>query len=122
MDSTKDQGRDAQQGVEVFARSDPAVWEIYECLLAAIDRIGAFEIEPKKTSIHLKRQVAFAGVHPRRSGLVLNLRLARSLTTERLWRCEQVSRSRFHNEIRIEAPQQIDAELIEWLREAYNLE
>jgi hypothetical protein len=122
MDSTNDPGRDAQQGVEVFARSDPAVWEIYECLLAAIDRIGAFEIEPKKTSIHLKRQVAFAGVHPRRSGLVLNLRLARSLTTERLWRCEQVSRSRFHNEIRIEAPQQIDAELIEWLREAYNLE
>src|SRR3954451_13717166 len=104
MDPTNDPGRDAQQGVEVFARSDPAVRKIYDCLLTAIEHMGAFQIEPKKTSIHLKRRVAFAGVHPRRSGLVLNLRLGRSLTAERLLRCERVSRNRFHNEIRIEAP------------------
>ena len=34
---------------------------------------------------------------------------------------EQVSKNRWHNEIRLDHPDQIDAELISWLRDAYTL-
>jgi hypothetical protein len=63
----------------------------------------------------------FAGIHPRKSYLYLNLRLDRALDSPRVARLEQVSKNRWHNEIRLDHPDQIDGELLPWLREAYTL-
>ncbi|MSP20811.1 MAG: hypothetical protein EXQ93_04680 [Alphaproteobacteria bacterium] len=58
---------DAATG-EVFADSDAAARMIYERLLAAVQRFGPVEIEPKKNVIHLVSGRAFAVVHPSRAG------------------------------------------------------
>jgi hypothetical protein len=50
--------------------------QLYTDLLAAIKPIGPFREEIKKTSIHLVRGSAFAGVHPRKQYLVLTVKPA----------------------------------------------
>ena len=94
---------------------------IYDRILRELACVGPFEVQPKKTSVHLARGTGFAGVHPRKSALVLNLRLDRALAGPRIARSEQVSRNRHHNEVKLTSPDEVDGELAAWLREAYAL-
>lgn len=105
----------------LFAGRDPAVLAIYDRLRAALAAIGPFGEEPKKTSIHLTRTTGFAGAHPRKQSLLLNLRTAQPIDSPRIAKVEQVSKSRYHNELKLSHPDQVDAELIGWLRDAYAL-
>ena len=105
----------------LFAASHPIVPAIYERILTALRALGPFEEQPKKTSIHLAHGTGFAGIHPRKTALVLNLRLDRALEGPRISKSEQVSRNRYHNEVKLTSPDDVDAELITWLREAYSL-
>lgn len=111
-----------QQATEaLFAGGEPAVQAIYDRILAELGALGPFTAEPKKTSIHLVRATGFAGVHPRKRSLTLNLRTAQPIGGPRIARLEQVSKNRYHNEIKLERPEDVDAELVGWLRDAYAL-
>lgn len=105
----------------LFAGKDVSVRAIYDRLLEALSSFGPFREEPKKTSVHLINTSGFAGVHPRKSFLYLNLRMDRPLQGQRVAKCEQVSKNRYHNEIKISALDEVDGELIAWLEEAYAL-
>ena len=83
--------------------------------------LGPYREEPKETSIHLARTTDFAGIHPQKRALLLNLRTQRPIDSTRVIKCEQVSKDRYHNEIRLTSPNEVDAELNGWLREAYKL-
>lgn len=89
--------------------------------LEALHTLGPFQEEPKKTSIHLVHTVGFAGVHPRKSYLILNLRTDYPLDNPRITKSEQVSKNRFHNEVKLTSSSQIDEELLGWLKDAYVL-
>jgi hypothetical protein len=110
-----------QATAALFAGGDPAVQATYEQLLAVLHEIGQFTVEPKKTSLHLVRTTGFAGVHPRKRSLILNLRTAQPIQSARIAKVEQVSRNRYHNEIKLEHPEAVDEEIVGWLREAYAL-
>lgn len=105
----------------LFAGKDPASRAIYARLLEALGALGPCREEPKKTSIHLARTTGFAGVHPRKGALLLNVRTAQPIDSPRVVKREQVSRHRWHNEIRLASAEEVDAELLAWLREAYAL-
>ena len=81
----------------LFIGKDENVQSTYHRLLEVLHTLGPFQEEPKKTSIHLVRNVGFAGVHPRKSYLILNLRTDYPLATPRITKSEQVSKNRFHN-------------------------
>ncbi len=51
---------------EHFEGRVPAVRAIYDRILEAAKRLGPVREEPKKTSIHLARKTAFAGVATRK--------------------------------------------------------
>ena len=105
----------------LFAGKDAVVPAIYRRLIEVLHALGPFQEEPKKTSIHLVHTSGFAGIHPRKSFLYLNLRMDRPLQGERVAKSEQVSKNRYHNEVKVTAPDDVDGELIEWLKEAYAL-
>jgi hypothetical protein len=107
--------------VALFAGKDTAVRATYARLLNVLQTVGPFQEEPKKTSVHLVNTSGFAGIHPRKSFLYLNLRMDRALQGERIAKSEQVSKNRYHNEIKITTPDEVDGELIDWLKEAYAL-
>ncbi|MGI8827878.1 MAG: DUF5655 domain-containing protein [Chloroflexota bacterium] len=94
--------------------------EIYDRLLNVLISFESFREDPKRTSIHLSHEFAFAGVHPRKEFLILNLRTERPIDSPRVRRTEQVSKNRFHNDVKLVSPDDVDAELTGWLREAYD--
>jgi len=105
----------------LFTGKDDVVRSIYDRLLETLRTIGPFQEEPKKTSLHLVHTVGFAGVHPRKSYLLLNLRTDHPIKSQRITKTEQVSKSRFHNEVKLASPGDIDEELLGWLKDAYRL-
>ena len=105
----------------LFARSEATVPAIYRALLEAIGGFGPIEVQPKSTSIHLVAGSAFAGVHPMKNRLRLNIRTDHPLGGERIVRTEQISARRFHNEVDLRSTADVDRELLDWLRAAYAL-
>jgi Domain of unknown function (DUF5655) len=103
----------------LFTDKDPRVVDTYNRIVEAIRACGPFQTEVKKTSIHLVHAVGFAGIHPRKSYLYLNLRTALPIESPRIVRVERVSKHRYHNEVKLTSPSDVDAEVVGWLRDAY---
>ena len=104
-----------------FEKSSPPVAATYAALLKASRKLGPVREEPKKTSIHLVRETAFAGVATRKDALILTLKADRKIHSPRIMRSEQTSANRWHLEIRLTSPAEVDAQLRTWLANAYNL-
>ncbi len=104
-----------------MATASPTSRAIYKGLLAAIEPIGPFREEIKKTSIHLVRESAFAGAHPRSQHLLVTIKAEKPIRSPRITKAEQVSKSRWHLDVKIWSAEEIDAELLGWLRQAYEL-
>jgi hypothetical protein len=97
------------------------VREIYDAIVAAAAEFGPVREEPKKTSIHLVRRIAFAGVVTRRDAVILTIKSAANIVDERIFRAEQSSANRWHLEMRLITKADVDAKLREWLKAAYEL-
>jgi hypothetical protein len=84
--------------------------------------MGDVTIREKGTCLHVDAAgAAFLGVHPRKSGVRLTIVLDRRLESERIVKCEAVSKTRYHNEVDFLAGDLIDTELRLWIEEAYKL-
>jgi uncharacterized protein DUF5655 len=99
----------------------PAQRAIYTQILAAARSIGPFTEDPKKTSIHLTRKSAFAGVSARKDALQLTIKSAVDIHSPRIVKREQASANRWHLEIRLDDPKQVDRQLTAWLAKAMEL-
>jgi len=104
-----------------FIGKDPITRQTYDQLLKRVADFGPVVEEPKKTSIHLVNVTAFAGVTTRRSAIVLTIKSDRKLSSPRIQKSEQVSANRFHHELRLSSPRDVDKELVKWLKDGYEL-
>ncbi|PYS87383.1 MAG: hypothetical protein DMF70_00570 [Acidobacteria bacterium] len=104
-----------------FERKDAVVWQIYDRLVKSSHKFGPVGEEPKKTSIHLVNRTAFAGVATRKSAIILTIKSDRKLSSPRVHKSEQTSASRFHHEVKLASPGDVDSELVKWLKDAYAL-
>jgi uncharacterized protein DUF5655 len=102
-----------------FENKDPVVRSIYDRILKESRKFGAMTEEPKKTSIHLVHRSAFAGVVTRKNALILNIKSSVPIKHARIAKSEQLSASRFHQEVKLTSPDDVDAVLIGWLKDAY---
>jgi len=100
---------------------EPVVTATYEKLIKDLHKFGPIKIEPKKTSIHLGNRFGFAGVYTRKDYINLEVHLKRKLTSKRISKVEQASTNRYHHTIKLSGPNEIDKELLGWLKEAYDL-
>ena len=104
-----------------FINKDPSVRALYDQLLSILQALGPVTEDPKKTSIHLNRKSALAGVETRKDGLLLNIKSDHPIQSPRIEKAEQISAKRFHHKVRISSPGDLDEELNSWLKEAYLL-
>ena len=104
-----------------FEGKAPIVREIYDRLIKTIKGFGPIVEEPKKTSIHIVHGSALAGVSMRKDSILLNIRTDFKINSPRIQKIDQVSAKRFHNELKLTSPNEIDDELISWLKSAYEL-
>jgi hypothetical protein len=104
-----------------FTKSAPEVLATYQRLLETARDFGPVVEEPKKTSIHLVSHTAFAGVATRRTSLLLTLKSLTDIRSPRVRKREQTSAHRWHIDIPLTRPSDVDAQLTAWLRVAYQL-
>jgi len=105
----------------IFARSEPEVRALASMLIEGVAALPGVTVDPKGSCIHLNRRIAFAGLHPRKSAVLLNLRTAAPIESGRIRKVERVSANRFHNEMLVESGGEIDGELMGWIAEAHAL-
>lgn len=104
-----------------FVGKSPTVRAMYGRLLAALAKVGPVREDPKKTSIHLVRSTALAGVQIRKTHINLTIKADVPWESSRVHKSEQVSAHRFHHETRLSTVKDVDAELRQWLKRAYEL-
>ena len=104
-----------------FTGKAPNVRAVYDLLLAHLRTFGPVYEQPKKTSIHLANASGFAGVHTRKNYFILNIRSDHPIDSSRIVKSEQVSKSRYHQEVKLQSLDDVDAELLAWLKAAYDL-
>src|SRR6185369_3793347 len=91
-----------------FVKRSPEVKATYEKILKAARKLGPVEEQVKKTSIHLVRRTAFAGIATRKTYLILTLKFDSDLKSARIHRREQASTNRWHLEIKLNSPLNVD--------------
>lgn len=106
---------------EHFVGKAGEIRAIYDRLVAIAESFGPVEQDPKKTSIHLNRRTAFAGVAVRKGHVVLTIKSDHPIDSPRIFKSEQTSAKRYHHEVKLSAVKDLDAELRGWLQAAYDL-
>ncbi len=111
--------------VRLFA--DKGGDKVYTALLTGlrsrIEQNLVFE-DPKSTCVHInagKDGTAYAGVHPRTGGVLLNIVTATPLKSKRILKAEKRSANRCHCEVLLSGEADVDDELLGWLEEAARL-
>ncbi|HTR29690.1 MAG TPA: DUF5655 domain-containing protein [Puia sp.] len=99
----------------------PEVGAIYHRLILELRKFGPLKIEPKKTSIHLANRFGFAGVYTRKDYINLEIHLNYKLTGRRVSKVDQASSNRYHHTIKLTSVNDVDKELLDWLKQAYDL-
>ena len=99
-----------------YAGKNAGLRPLYESVVAAVKAFGAdVELAPKKTYVSLRRRKQFGQVGPAAGQLEVCLNLPGHAGTQRL---RPISGMATHR-VRVNAEDQLDDELLGWLREAY---
>ena len=102
-----------------LASASPEVTRIYLALERLIREFGPFTAVPTQTQITLLARTTFAGVTVRKQWLSLGFVLTREIEHPRITRVERVSPRTCVHRVRLRSVRNVDAQLREWLREAY---
>lgn len=107
--------------VEVQYADKPSLVPIYEALCKAIGAFGAdVEFSPKKANVSVRRNKQFALIQPStKTRLDLGIQLKGEPAGPRLEASGSFNAMVSHR-VRLESPDQVDAELLAWLRLAYD--
>jgi len=93
---------------------------LYDALIREIQRFGDdVEIAPKKSYVSLRRSKQFALLQPAASRLDVGINLKGDAPKGRLEASGSFNAMVSHR-VRVTSPDEIDAELIRWLRDAYD--
>jgi hypothetical protein len=91
---------------------------IHDRLMEEIDRFGLYEVAPKKTYLSLRRKKQFAMIGPATNSRVdVGLNMKGAPPTDRLR--QMPPGGMCSHQVRVTRPDEVDAELIGWIREAF---
>lgn len=103
---------------EIYAGAKAELRPIHEAVMGAIDRLGVFEIAPKKGYVSLRRKKQFAMLGPGTKGRVeLGLNMKGVPATERL--IAQPAGGMCQYKVFLTKKGEVDRELIGWIKTAF---
>jgi hypothetical protein len=112
-------GKSADEVLDgIYAGPKAALRPIHDAFMSAMAPLGTFDIAPKKAYLSLRRRKQFAQIGPATNMRVeVGLNMKGVPATGRLEALPPGGMCQYR--IRVTAPSEIDAELIEWVRQAY---
>ena len=104
---------------EIYAGAKAGLRPIHDKLMAAIDGFGEFEIVPKKGYVSLRRKKQFGMIGPTTNTRVeVGLNMKSAEDAARL--IEQRAGSMCNYIVKVTTVEEVDAELIAWIKQAYD--
>ncbi len=108
--------------IEDHFRGKPtSLKEIFDLLLTKLKRYGPVRIDAVKSSINIAGKRHFAGVNVRKDSLNVGFLMNRELRDERIFRSQSLGGKRFGHVVKLGRIEDVDAQLMGWLKEAYSL-
>jgi len=106
---------------EHLARTSTGVSEAFRAVLDFLEQLGPVPVRvlPLKTMVVFATLANFAGATFTRARLDLGFFLDTPLRHPRIRRSERISTSKFANHLHLATAAEVDAEVENWLREAY---
>lgn len=104
---------------ELYSGPKADLRPIHDRVMAEIQKLGEFEIAPKKTYLSLRRKRQFAMLGPAtKTRVEVGLNMKGIEATERL--IQQPPGGMCNYIVKLTNPDQVDNELVDWIRIAYN--
>jgi hypothetical protein len=109
-------GEDVTAGI--YSEKKAALRPIHDRLMASISRFGDFEVAPKKGYVSLRRKKQFAMIGPGSATRVdVGLNMKGVQPTDRLLAEKPGGMCQY--KVKVAGTNEVDAELVGWLRQAY---
>lgn len=103
----------------IYAGAKAPLRALHDAVMKQVSKFGAFEIAPKKANVSLRRSKQFALLGPGSKGrLEIGINMKGVPGTERL--VEQKPGGMCQYKVWIDDAAQVDAELLGWLRQAFD--
>jgi len=104
---------------DIYSGAKSDLRPIHDKIMAAVETFGPFEIAPKKGYVSLRRKKQFAMIGPSTNTRVdVGLNMKGLSGPARLRAMPAGGMCQY--QVRLTTPQEVDAELMEWLRQAYD--
>ncbi len=104
---------------EPFVGKEPLVRRLFDRFRAMVESLGPVTTVPYRDHVGFMVDVRFAGAFPKKEWLEAGFWLPRRVESSRFRRVETLGPRVHVHVLRITDPRQLDAEVCEWLREAY---
>ena len=108
------------KGMAQYAGAKAGLRPIYDAVLTAIQKFGKdIEVSPKKAYVSLRRNKQFAIIQPSTATRIdVGINLKGTAPTERLEASGSFNAMVTHR-VRVEKPNDVDGQLLSWLKKAY---
>jgi hypothetical protein len=107
--------------VESHFQGRPEARVIFDELIRKLGGFGPLRVDAVKTSVNLIGRRHLGGVRALKDGLRIGFVLERKVSDPRILKSEWVGGSKYGHSVKVTLPQEIDAQLLNWLKEAYDL-
>jgi hypothetical protein len=118
--AAQDAGLSAEAVLDgIYAGPKASLRPIHDALMAQIDQFGPFEIAPKKDYVSLRRKKQFAMIGPAtKTRVEVGLNMKGIEATQRL--VAQPAGGMCNYKVKVVGAEEVDAEMIAWIRQAYD--
>ena len=104
-----------------FQASEPKVKKLFTKLVAQLEKFGPLSVTSAKNGIHLQRRTQFCSIYVRKRHLLLELLGDRNLTDPTILKVTQPSADRFVYTFHIAKLEDMNQNVLSWLKRAYQL-
>lgn len=105
----------------LFFKSAKGVRELYDLLLARIKVFGPIDIRVGPYNVSVRNLSTFMSIMPERDHLTIVFLRSELLDEFPIYQSHKQSSKRWANYVKIESPEEINHQLIAWLKDAYEI-
>ena len=105
----------------IFHDKPPEIHNLYNALVSRVKELGLMEVHVAKWNITLRSQSTFMSIFPEKKDLVLAIIRNEPLDDFPVYQSYQSSKKRWINHVKIETIEEIDAQLLGWIEDAYKI-
>ena len=104
---------------EYFSTGPARERPIFEAVLAHLESLGPMHVEPVSVGIFIKSSGGFVELRPLTRWVALSFPMMRQIVDSRIARKPVKSGRRLYHVVNLEAPEDVDDQVRDWLTESY---